>query len=112
MKIFHNLGTQSFYMCTQQSCCRDFRGLKSFRQHLKRCHPLVKSNSDNALHNNLDSDAIDNNYNDTEPSSFASTLFNLSEINTTSDRHIDTYEVLEDIHVVDELIKTENLDSS
>jgi len=97
-------------MCKQQSCCRDFRSLKSFRQHLNRSHPLVKSNSDNALHNNLGSEAIGKIYNDTEPSSFASTLFNLSEMTTTSDHHIDTYEVLEDIHVVDELIRTKNTD--
>lgn len=108
MKIYHNLGTQSFYMCKQQSCCRDFRGLKTFRQHLNRSHPLVKLNSDNTS-DNIDSGAIDN---VTKPSSFAFSLFNLSEITSTSDPHADTYEILEDIHVVDELIKTKNTDSS
>jgi len=69
-------------MCKQQSYFRDFRGLKSFGQHLNRSRPLVKSISDNAIHYS-NSNAIDNNYIDTEASSFASTLFNLSEITTT-----------------------------
>lgn len=85
--------------------------MKLFRQHLNRSHPLLNSNSNNILYN-LDSNAVGNNYNNIEPSSFASTLDYLSEINTTSDHHIDSYKILEDINVVDVSVRIENNDES
>jgi len=38
LQIFHNLNNYSLFICNQNSCIRDFRGIEKFRKHLNKEH--------------------------------------------------------------------------
>lgn len=104
MKIYHNLGNNSFYLCKQQYCVRDFRGLKKFRQHLKKEHFQVTANQNNELNfNHAITESI------VESSVGLPYIFNesitFSELDSTpSTNNIESYELLEESVIINDLV--------
>lgn len=105
MKIYHNLGNNSFYLCKQQYCARDFRGLKKFRQHLNREHFQVTVNQNYELNfSNTTTKSI------VESSVELPDIFNKSsatffELNSTPfTNNIESYELIEESVIINDLI--------
>lgn len=110
MKIYHNLGNNSFYLCKQQGCSRDFTGIKKFRQHLNREHLRNRVNQKVELN-------LDNTTTETivESSVESPNILNKSSTTFSEDvsspliNNIESYELIEETVIINDLINNQTI---
>lgn len=110
MKIYHDLGNNSFYLCKQQGCSLDFTGIKNFRQHLNREHLRNRVNQKVELN-------LDNTTTETivESSVESPNILNKSSTTFSEDvsspliNNIESYELIEETVIINDLINNHTI---